>query len=405
MSDALFSEVTKAELAHRSWRMVKDRLFGGVMGVGGVTVIVALVTIFFYLLWVVFPLFRSATLSPVPEVALAAGVVHLSTNEHGDVLFTVTADGGYRFLGVDGGQTLDEGSLLPAGAGVEAGVGDLRSQGLVALGLTEGRAIVVKPSYRVSFPNDVRVVTPALSWPVGTEPIALTADGAPLARIAVANTDDRTTIAAADADGTLRLTHLAPAEGLLFEDEAPSLEATSVDVAQLPAVPDALLVDSDQQELYVLAGREVGYWNIRDKDQPKLVETVQLVPPGVEVTDLRFLAGGHSLLVGDSRGRITQWFPVRDETNNFRLTHIREFTALTGPVRHIAPEWFRKGFVAIDAGGTLAVFHATADRTLLTEATGVAGARALAISPRADTVFAVSADGQAKRYALDNEHH
>ncbi|MGE3773746.1 MAG: phosphate ABC transporter permease, partial [Gammaproteobacteria bacterium] len=404
MSDALFSEVTKAELAHRGWRMVKDRLFGLVMGVGGVTVIVALVTIFFYLLWVVVPLFRAATLSPAADVALPADVVHLSTNEHGDVLFTVAADGSYRFVGVDNGKALVEGSLVPAGARIEAGVGDFRSLGVLALGLDGGRAVVAKPVYRISFPSGVRSITPALSWPVGAEPIALTAGGAALARVAVASADERTTIAAAAVDGTLRLTHLAPAEGLLLDDEAPSFETTSVEVAQLPAVPDALLVDGDQQELYVLAGREIGYWNIRDKEKPKLVETVQLVPPDVEVTELRFLAGGHSLLVGDSRGRITQWFPVRDEANNFRLTRIREFTAFTQPVRRIAPEWFRKGFVAIDAGGTLGVFHATAERTLLTEATGVADALALAISPRADTVLAAGHDGSAKRYALVNEH-
>jgi len=404
VSDALFSEVTKAELAHRGWRMVKDRLFGLVMGVGGVTVIVALVTIFFYLLWVVFPLFRAASLSPAPDLALPADVVHLSTNEHGDVAFAVSADGAYRFLDVDDGKALVEGSLVPAGTRIEAGVGDFRGQGLLALGLADGRAVVVRPVYRVSFPNDVRTVTPALSWPVGPEPIALTPDGAALARVAVASADDHTTLAVADVRGRLRLTHLAPGEGLLLDDEAPSFESTSVEVAQLPAVPDALLVDGDQQELYVLAGREIGYWNIRDKDQPKLVETVQLVPPDVEVTDVRFLAGGHSLLVGDSRGRITQWFPVRDEANNFRLTRIREFAAFTQPVRRIAPEWFRKGFVAIDAGGTLGVFHATAERTLLTAATGVADATVLAISPRADTVLSASPDGVAHRYVLDNEH-
>ncbi|HMM74459.1 MAG TPA: ABC transporter permease subunit [Gammaproteobacteria bacterium] len=404
MPDALYSEVTKAELAHRGWRMVKDRLFGLMMGVGGVTVIVALVTIFFYLLWVVIPLFRPAALSAAAEVALPAGVVHVSTNEQGDVLFTVAADGSYRFLRAGDGKLLGEGSLVPAGARVEAGVGDFRGPGLLALALDGGRAVIAKPAYRISFPNGVRTVTPTLSWPIGAEPIALTADGAALARLAVASADERTTIAAVDADGTLRLTHLAPGEGLLLDDEAPSFETTSVEVTQLPAVPDALLVDGDQQELYVLAGREVGYWNIRDKEQPKLDETVQLVPPGVEITELRFLAGGHSLLVGDSRGHITQWFPVRDEANNFRLTRIREFTALTRPVRRIAPEWFRKGFIAIDAEGTLGVFHATAERTLLTAATGVADALVLAISPRADTVLVVGQDGGAKRYGLVNEH-
>jgi len=68
--DALFSDVSKAELSHRGWRMIKDRIFGAVMGVGGVTVIIALVTIFFYLLWVVLPLFKSAELTAGREDAL-----------------------------------------------------------------------------------------------------------------------------------------------------------------------------------------------------------------------------------------------------------------------------------------------------------------------------------------------
>lgn len=404
MSDALLSEVTKAELAHRGWRMVKDRAFGLTMGVGGVTVIVALVTIFFYLLWVVLPLFRSAVLTPAADIVLPADVVHLSTNEHGDVVFTVSADGGYRFAGREATQALAEGSLVPAGARVAPGVGDFRSLGVVALGLDGGRAVIAKPVYRVSFPNNVRTVHPALAWPVGEAPIAVTARGAALARVAVTTADERTTIAVADTDGRLRVVHVAPGEGLLLDDEAPPLETTSVEVAQLPAVPDELLIDSEQHELYVLAGREIGYWNIRDKEKPKLVETVQLVPPDVDVTDVRFLAGGHSLLVGDSRGRITQWFPVRDDANNFRLTRIREFTALTKPVRAIAPEWSRKGFVAIDAAGVLGVFHTTAERTLLTAATGVTEATVLALSPRADAVFAAGAAGVAKRFGLVNEH-
>ncbi len=404
MSDALFSEVTKAELAHRGWRMVKDRVFGLVMGVGGVTVIVALVTIFFYLLWVVLPLFRPAQLTPAAEVVLPADVVHLSTNEQGNVLFAVEADGRYRFLGAKDGAVLGQGSLVPAGAAALPGVGAFHTHGVLAVALVGGRVVVAKPVYRLSFPNNVRTVEPVLSWPIGEASVDLMEDGAAIARVAVASADDRTTLVAADANGRLRLTHVAPGEGLMLDDEEQRFETTTVDVTTLPAVPDALLVDDDQQELYVLAGREVSYWNIRDKEKPKLVETVQLVPPGVEVTDLRFLAGGHSLLVGDSRGRITQWFPVRDEANNFRLTRIREFAAFTQPVRRIAPEWFRKGFVAIDADGTLGVFHTTAERTLLTHATGVKDATVLAISPRADTVLVAGPDGAAQRYTLDNHH-
>jgi len=404
LSDALFSEVTKAERAHRGWRMVKDRLFGLVMGVGGVTVIVALVTIFFYLLWVVFPLFRAATLSAPTAIELPADTAHLSTNEHGDVMLAVAADGSYRFLGLDPAGALGDGSLVPAGERALPGVGDFRSHGVLGLALAGGKVAVAKPVYRVSFPGGVRTIEPTLSWPVGEAPVEGLAAGADIARVAVAHADDHTTIAAVDTKGILRLAHIAPGEGLMLDDEEQQFETSVVEVEQLAAVPDALLVDVDQQELYVLSGREVGYWNIRSKDKPKLVETVQLVPPGVEVTDVRFLAGGHSLLVGDSRGQVTQWFPVRDESNNFRLTAIREFTALGSPVRRIEPEWFRKGFAAVAADGTLGIFHTTAERTLLTAATGVTDATVLALSPRADHLLLADASGATKRYEIDNEH-
>lgn len=403
MSDALPTEVSRSELAHRSWRMLKDRLFGITMGVGGVTVIVALVTIFFYLLWVVMPLFQSARLDAAGDLSLPKAPVHLSVNEHGDIVFAVAGDGEYRFVAAADGKEFGRGSLVPDGRAIVPGVGDFRSHGPLALALDGGAVSIVKPVYRVSFPNDVRTIEPGLSYPVGEAPVEVL-DGVEIARVAVASADDLTTVVAAGTDGSLRLAHIAPGEGLMLDEDEQSFETSTVDIDRLTGVPDALLIDDDQQELYVLAGREIGFYNIRDKDQPKLVETVQVVPPGVEVTDVRFLAGGSSLLVGDSRGHVTQWFPVRDDTNNFRLTRIRDFNVLERPILRIEPEWFRKGFVAIDAGGRLGVFHTTAERTLLTVDTGVTDTTLLSISPRAETLVVAGADGGARRYTLHNEH-
>ena len=400
----MFSEVTKAELAHRGWRMVKDRIFGVVMGVGGVTVIIALVTIFFYLLWVVQPLFKSATLTPSHDLRLPPNLAHLSLNEHGDVMFVVQSDGSYRFVSAADGAELKAGSLVPDGATLQADASALRSHGPLALALVGGQVSVVKPVYRVSFPNDVRTIEPDLSYPVGVEPVTLLPAGGHIARLAMASGDDLSTIAASDSNGLLTMAHIAPAEGLMLDEDDRSFETTVVDVARLAAPADHLLIDVDQQELYVVTGREISFYNIRDKAKPKLVETVQVVPPGVDVTDVQFLAGGTSLLVGDTRGRVAQWFPVRDEANNFRLTLIREFTALSGAVQRIEPEYFRKGFSAVDVEGRLAVYHTTSERTMLTADTGVAAVRTLAISPRADTLAVVAADGAVKQYVLHNEH-
>jgi phosphate transport system permease protein len=384
--------------------MAKDRLFGAVMGVGGVTVIGALVTLFVYLLWVVLPLFGAARLEPGPVSRPGAAPVHLSLSETGEARFVVAGDGSYRFeLAADGAE-LARGRLLPAGRTLVPGLSAYRDHGPLALALDNGGVLVVRPSYRVVFPDNRRQLAPTLGRPLGAEPLQLLPPGTAIAQLAIASDGDLTTLAAAGADGSLRLAHVAPAEGLLLDEDERSLETTFVDVAKLAAPADHLLIDVDQQELYVVAGRAVSFYNIRDKAQPKLVETVQIVPPDVTVTDIRFLAGGTSLLVGDSRGHVAQWFPVRDAANNFRLTRVREFTALSRPVHLIEPEYFRKGFVALDVDGGLAVYHTTAERTLLTAATGVGAAAALAISPRAETLVIVAADGSARDFTLHNEH-
>ena len=83
-----------------------------------IAVIGALLTIFVYLLWVVSPLFRGATLSPVegaPTLALPSDLQHLSLNEHGDLAFAIGGDGHYRFLSLADGAVKEAFTLDPRG--------------------------------------------------------------------------------------------------------------------------------------------------------------------------------------------------------------------------------------------------------------------------------------------------
>jgi len=55
---------------HQRWRLIKDALARYGVVAGGLGVILAIVLIFFYLLYVVFPLFISATAKSVSEYAV-----------------------------------------------------------------------------------------------------------------------------------------------------------------------------------------------------------------------------------------------------------------------------------------------------------------------------------------------
>ena len=89
------------------------------------------------------------------------------------------------------------------------------------------------------------------------------------------------------------------------------------------------------------------------------------MPSGVDVTALSFLTGGISILVGRSDGQIDQWFPLRDIHNNYTLHNVRYFKDQSSPIVALAPEYSRKGFVALDESGQIGIYHTTAERTLL----------------------------------------
>lgn len=386
--------------------MLKDRLFGLVMGIGGIAVIGAILAIFVYLLAVVIPLFRAAEVTAAAETRFeqTSPVTRLSLNEYADIAFALAADGSYAFHALASGQTLRGGSLVPPGRQLHAANDSSRSARTLALALDDGTAVIAKATYAETFKDQRRVSTPELAWPLGEAPVAVVPAGRQVVRIAAEAGDDGATIAALAEDGTLYLTSYARSVSLLQLDGA--FESTQVEAGKLPVDIAYLTMDTDQQELYAVSrSGHVHYFDIRDKSAPRLLEELKVLQPGEEVTAVEFLAGGVSLLIGDSNGRVSQWFPVRDEENNHRLTRVRRFEGFGAPIALIIPEHFRKGFLAVDVTGTLGIFHATAERTLLLEEGLLARQPALAaISPHADNLILMGTAGEVETFEVHNKH-
>ncbi|MSR13281.1 MAG: ABC transporter permease subunit [Gammaproteobacteria bacterium] len=384
--------------------MLKDRLFGATMAIGGVTVIVAIVTIFFFLLWVVVPLFRGATLAPRSTVEFpVTDVVHLALNEYADIGFALSAQGRYRFFQTSDGTKLGAGDLLPAGARLTLLNAPNHGSQTLTLALDSGEAVLARAAYHVSFTENRRITQPEVIFPFGATPIRAAPSELPITVITAEANDSTATIAALTDRHTLYLTHLAKVESLLGDES--SLEQTQVEISVAASDIAYALMDIDQNELYLLSKKgHISFYDIRDKTAPKIVEELRVVPAGTTITAASFLSSGISLLIGDSKGRITQWFPVRDNENNYRLTRVRTFSSLAGPITQLAPEYSRKGFIALDAKGNLGIFHATAKRTLLVKPTLVAGPRGLAIAPRADALAILDNEQRLHTFEVSNKH-
>ncbi len=394
-------------IRRQQWRTLKDTIARYGVAIGGVSVIIAILLIFFYLLYVVVPLFKPAEMNaagryPVPGPATQTA--YLAMEEQTEIGLRLTRGGQAVFFNTKDGSVVKEQDFdLPAGATVTSFAAADPAKRTVAFGLSNGQALVVRPVYKVTYPNDQRVITPDIDFPLGEEPIVVDEDGAELRRLAVETGEERATLAAVTAENRVVIANLSIEESFLGEGK--SIEQSNLTLEQSRPQTLRILVDKDQQELYV-ANRdgEISYFDITDPSEPTLVHRVNVVAPGATLSSLEFLAGGISLMVGDSQGTISQWFPVRDDDNNYRLTHIRSFDAQHAAISGIAPEFGRKGFLAIDTAGRLGIYHTTAERTLLVRQVADSGLSHAALAPRANAALVEDGNNQLSFWRIRNEH-
>ncbi len=395
-------------IRRRAWRELKDRLARYGVAFGGLSVIFAIVLIFFYLLYVVMPLFYGADIEVKTEFkGQANSAVHITLNEYNDVGLSLNMQGEARFFVAETGETM----LTPKLPLVESEITSFSkgapSTGVFGYGFANGQALVFKQDYKISYPNDKRKITPRIEYPMGEEALYIDLEGQPLDLISVQSNGEQTTIAAVTADNRLVLKSLIREQDFMDEDVFTIEEQTAEVVLPELSKNTHLAIDIDQRELYLVdSNGMISYYDIQTLSALRLVQKVNAVPAGVEVTSLEFLTGGISILVGRSDGKIDQWFPVRDKDNNYTLYNVRSFHEQSDAIVAIAPEYARKGFVALDAGGQMGIYHTTAERTLLVEplVDSKVDHSVMAISPRANGLLSLTAGGQVKLLHIENEH-
>lgn len=395
--------------ARRRLRTLKDRGARYTVTVGGIGVIIAIVLIFFYLLQVVLPLFKPASITAGTAFELpgaSSRTLHLSLDEQseiaarytetGEILFFRTADGV-----VVGRETLAGGDVMANALGIS----DLAGDGVI-LGLDDGRVLVTRAEYAVSYPDNIRTVTPGITYPLGREPIVVDDDGRAVIAVSGRIGEDTARFVSVLADGTVVVTAVTMETSFLtgemsIADTENRLLNVRIGNDELPVFA---LLDPTQEWIYLAA--ESGDAAVLRRRAAGFVlnERLRLVDRAERLTELRFLTGGISLLAGTDRGRVLQWFPVRDAENQYRLHRVRVFQGPDSAVTAIAPEHRRKGFIAGHANGALGVYYTTSARTLIERQVSEAPIRQLAISPRANRVVAATGDGQLRQWHIENAH-
>ncbi|KEI69817.1 ABC transporter permease subunit [Endozoicomonas elysicola] len=400
---------------YRSLRFLKDRLARWGVASGGLGVILAILLIFFYLLYEVLPLFKSAEITQVssyPSIQTSGDTkkvpMFLSVEEQAEVAMKAEASGNLRFFSAETGERLKNEPLpVPAGSEVAQVVKSDSSSNLMAAGLSTGEIILFEQGYRITWPDDRRKITPEVSYPYDRQPLAISGLSAPVSQLAISDGEDKLLVAASIYN-QLVMEAFKKEEDYLTESVTIERQSVTVPVVSGLSAGEELdirqlLIDPEQTWLYVLSGsNQLTMININDIDRPYIHETLNLTTQGVDVTELTFLLGGVSLLVGDSEGNIAQWFMVRED-GSLNLKRIRSFSLGNDPVDKIVPEHRRKGFLASDINGQVGLFYTTANRSLLVEPMAAGRIDQMAVAPRGNYLI-LESQGETQFLKIENEH-
>ncbi|UVO17888.1 ABC transporter permease subunit [Stutzerimonas stutzeri] len=394
---------TPALQRKRRIRALKDHLARWYVTIGGLAVLGAITLIFFYLGQVVLPMFQGAELE-AREVQRPAWLAEdnqallLAIEEQNQVAMRLNADGQVRFFTLADGAPLANIALALLADSRIVSVGqDTPGTRRLVLGLSNGQALVIEHEYQITYPNNQKTITPRIVYPFGEQPLQLDGEGRAIEQAAI-SLNGKILLVAGATGTTLHAQRIASSENLLTGEVA--LEQQRLDLPQLAEPIRALQIDPRHMWLYAVSGKASA--DVFDLRRKQLNGRYKLVADGAEITAVSPLLGGISLMIGDSKGGIGQWFMVRGADGQAELRNVRNFTLADSPVSQILPEERRKGFLALDRAGTLGIFHSTAHRTLLKEQVAD-GAALAALSPRATRLLVESPQGL-QRFVVDNPH-
>ncbi|MFQ2243374.1 ABC transporter permease subunit [Aeromonas enteropelogenes] len=398
------SESINLGMAGSRKRRIKDKLAKYGVTTGGALVLVALLLIFFYLLYVVKPIFNGASMEPTASFSLPVEgkTAWLGVEEQNEIGYRFSDKGQVDFFALQAEGEVKVGQILGqdrVSGEVTTVAAPAPGQKFIAYGFADGKAQVVQPYFKVSYPKDVRVIEPSLQYPFGKEPMVIDPESKALSRMVFEATKDKMAAAAVTEDGRGVLMVMSGEENFLSGEVEWTTQNYSI--PSLPRHVDQMLLTPNLRILFVREGNRLSVYDIHNLSEISLRDVMEVNAPNANVTRIDLLSGASSLLVGNDNGVISQWFEVAKDGKR-EFTQIRDFKS-DGAVDLLTPEHFRKGFISADKKGDINFFHATGESKLLSEKVEGGELSALAISPRHNLLLMQQGE-TLKLFAVENDH-
>ncbi len=355
-------------------------------------------------------MFVSASIEPVnsyPVPALemdgdlqnkTSQTIMLAMEEQSEVALRVQKSGAMTFFSVNDGTILLN-EALPLSGAITAFDVNTQASGLMIFSNNQDQALLVKHSYKVTYPADVRLITPQLVYPYGEAPLELGFGESTIQDITLRDGEEAMVIAGVNSEGALQVNRYLKEIDFLSDEVV--LEQESVNLPSIAGQINQVEIDQTMRWLFVLADQRL--LHVINLEDESLTQTITLDSVGT-ISSMAFLLGENSLLIGNTQGQVSQWFMAR-QGEQWRLNMARSFVLENkSAVQTIVSEQRRKGFYVAGEDGHVAVYHSTAHRSLIDEKLVDGDISMLSVSPRAKDILIETKQGNIHHFKVDNEH-
>ncbi|MEX0887666.1 MAG: ABC transporter permease subunit [Phycisphaeraceae bacterium] len=435
---------------------VGDIVARSLITVGGIGTILAVLGVCLFLVWEAAPLFfagearEQASYARPWRDAADARPLHLAVDDHRNLAWTVMPDGKLHVFLLATGETIDQRDLFPDRELTAASFGE--GGGDAVFGFANGQVQRADITFETSFisradipaayhdmsVDEVRayregavVLTPRDQFRYRAVKIALDEpadldEPSPIRHLSHTTRRTGPIMVSYTDDGRLLLSEMRRRRNLMTGQVRVELSDCDLPFT-LPAdrgAPDYIQMVGLGDNIFVIwdDGHLLRY-DLRDRDNPRVVEAIDLVPePGETLTAAGFMLGRHSLVTGDSLGRTRVWFriPAREaqrieaagvvdaldavdqapeggfEADGMRMVNAHELpgpasgAAVTSLGRSLRSRMLSVGY----SDGTVRLYHVTADNLVLeTRARTGDAIDQVTMTPRDDGIVAATAAG------------
>jgi phosphate transport system permease protein len=400
-SDPKESKFQSADIVRR---LRVDRWAKYLVSFGGISIIFAISAILFVILAVAYPLFKSPelTLTSVVQPREKSGnVFFVGVDEYREIAYEIHPKG-FSFYSLVENKPLLEIKV--------SGLNDSLIESVVkfgksnfALGLSDGRVILTRLNFDVSFKDGIRSIAHRLKTEL---PFQALPDNSPIKRMAFFKGEKGYWIAIpSEASKVLWIavresrTMMGKVKKKKYSKQIVVPEKGGITALVSGVEGETLLVGSGSGQLIrVFLGNP-------KSDEVEVDTLGATAREGIGVSNLAFLLGGQTLIVGDQDGGVNSYQIIREKGGARRLMPMHAFEPHEKEISVIQVSLRNKGFITGDSTGKVKYHYGTSGSTHFdVPLKNRKGVLAALIAPKNDGLILAGSDGSLFNWKMNHPH-